>query len=194
MLDAVDTRGDEAGQRVLAEHVRSDAGALVMGGGDGGHQHVIGPQRRQIPHRPVDPVADQLHPAVAAAGLLGQRGGQIPLAFDFDGVATPVAFRAGQMPAGPDDARQVVVVVQDAGVGGRSAVAQQQGTGVTFDLGLGDRLLDRGLAVRPQADVAVRVDQSGNDPPTVPDGFGVGDRLAAQHPVGDPPLDGLAVG
>ncbi len=45
-----------------------------------------------------------------------------------------------------------------------------------------------------EPDVAMRIDQAGNDPAAVPDGFRAADRFAAQDPVGDPPLDDFAVG
>ena len=77
MLDAVDARVDETRQRILAEHVRGDAGAVVVGGVDRRLEHLVGPQWRQIADLAVDPVADQLHPAVAPSRLLGDGIGQL---------------------------------------------------------------------------------------------------------------------
>ncbi len=116
MLDAVDARVDQAGQRVLAEHVRGDPGAVVVRGGDRLREHVVGPQRGQIADVAVDPVTDQLDPAVAAAGLLGHGVGQLRLVLQLDGEPADVALRPGQMPARADDPGQVVVVVEAAGV------------------------------------------------------------------------------
>ena len=93
---------DQAGQRVLAEDVRGDPGAVGVCGVDRGLEHVVGPQRRQIADAAVDPVADQLDPAVAAPRLLGHRGRQLRLVFELDrrsraGSAWvwPDAFRRG---------------------------------------------------------------------------------------------------
>ena len=78
---------------------------------------------------------------------------------------------------------------------GRTAVAQQQRADVAFGLGLRDAPR-RGRRTRrgPEPDVAVRVDQAGEDPAAVEDGVGAGDRLGAEHAVDDPPFDGLPVG
>ena len=43
-------------------------------------------------------------------------------------------------------------------------------------------------AVRAESDVAVRVDEAGQDPAAVEDGVRVGDRFSAQRAVDDPPL------
>ena len=85
------------------------------------------------------------------------------------------------------------MIIEAAGVGGRSAVTQQQSPGRTFGLGLGDGLLQWHLAVRAEPHMAVRVDQSGDDPAAVPDRLGPGDRVGMQDTVDDPPLGGLAV-
>ena len=77
MFDAVDTRVDEARQRVLTEDVRRDAGAVGMRRVDGVAQHVVRPERSKIADLTVDPVPHQLDPAVPAAGLLGHRVGQL---------------------------------------------------------------------------------------------------------------------
>ena len=99
------------------------------------------------------------------------------------------------MAAGADDPRQVVVVVETAGVDRRTRVAQQQCADVAFGLGLRDRIrrdLDRPVLSEP--DVAVRVDEPGQDPSAVENGFGVRDRVGAQQAVHDPPLHRLFVG
>src|SRR4029079_5327862 len=116
----------------------------------------------------VDPVADQLDPAVAAARLFGHREGQLRLVLQFDREPAGIPLGPGQVAAGADDAGQVVAVIEAAGVDRRSRVAQQQRTNVALDFGLRDRLLEFDGAVAPQADVAVRVDQAGPDPPAGP--------------------------
>ena len=47
-------------------------------------EHLVGPQRGQIADPAVDPVADELDPAVAAARLLGHGVGQLRLVVEFD--------------------------------------------------------------------------------------------------------------
>jgi hypothetical protein len=58
VLDAVDPGADQAWKRVGAEHVRGHPGAGGVRGLDGGHEHVVGPERREVAHAAVDPVAD----------------------------------------------------------------------------------------------------------------------------------------
>ncbi|MGC0408869.1 hypothetical protein RKD31_002112 [Streptomyces sp. SAI-163] len=71
MLDAVDTGLDQVAQGVLGEAVRGDAGAQTVGLRDRRLDGAARPAGRQVAEVPVDPVADQLHPAVTAPGLLG---------------------------------------------------------------------------------------------------------------------------
>ena len=73
VLDAVDATLDQSGQRVLAEDVRGDSRTVSMGGVDRCLEHVVGPQWRQIAYATVDPVADQLDPAVATSRLQRHR-------------------------------------------------------------------------------------------------------------------------
>ena len=128
VLDAVDAGVDQAGQRVLAEHVGGDPGPVGVRGVDGRLQHVVGPQRRQVADPAVDPVADELDPAVAPARLLGDLGRQLRFVLDVDRQAADVALGPRDVPARPDDARQVVPVVEAAGVhrrpGSRAAAAR----------------------------------------------------------------------
>jgi hypothetical protein len=165
-----------------------------VGGADGCGQHLVGPQRRQIPYAAVDPVADQLDPAIATLRLQGHRVGELCLVFDVDRQAGDVALGAGQVPAGADDARQVVAVVEAAGVDRRSAVAQQQCAGLTIGLGLRDRLLEFNAASRTQPDMAVGIDQPGQNPAAVENRVGAADRFAADPVIGDPQFDGFFVG
>src|SRR5262249_31916612 len=85
VLDAVDARVEQTRQRILAEHVRGDARALRVRGGDRVDEHRVGPQRREIAYATVDPVAHQLDPAVAEAPLFPPRHGQLRLVLDVDG-------------------------------------------------------------------------------------------------------------
>ena len=84
--------------------------------------------------------------------------------------------------------------VEAAGVHRRTAVTQQQCTRVSFGLRLRDGLVEFDGAVRSQSDMAVRIDESRDDPAAVKDGLGAGDRFGAQNPVGDPPLNRFAIG
>ncbi len=88
---------------------------------------------------------------------------------------------------------QVVAVLDPAGVGGRAAVAQEQGAGVAVVDGLllGGGLVDGTVGVQP--DVAVGVDQPGHDP-ALGRGLGAGDGLERDGTVDDVQVAGLAVG
>jgi hypothetical protein len=69
------------------------------------------------------------------------------------------------VPPGPDDLGQVLAGLQRRGVDRGAAVAQQQGARVAVGAGLRRALLQVGdRAVRAEPDVAVRVDESGDDP------------------------------
>ena len=111
--------GDGVDQRVgelLAEHVGRHPRTVGVRGVDGRRQHIVGPQRGQIPHRPVDPVADQLDPAVAEPGLLGDHVGQLRFVLDVDGQPGAVPLGTSDVAARPDDARQIAACVEAAGV------------------------------------------------------------------------------
>ena len=98
------------------------------------------------------------------------------------------------MPAGADDPRQVVAVIEAAGVHGRTGIAQQQCSDVTFPLGLPDGFVDVDGTARSETDVTVCIDQPRDDPAAVKDILRVGNRLGRQHPTVYPPLHGFAVG
>ena len=103
------------------------------------------------------------------------------------------AFSApGQVLSGPDDAGQIIAVVEAAGIRRRAAVAQQQRPDVAFGLGLNDRVVERDLAMRTEPDVAVGVHQSGQNPAdsgSPEDGVGPGHRFGADVAVDDPQFD-----
>ena len=159
VLDAVDARADQPRQHRLAEAVGGDLGAVLVRDPDRLGERVGRERRRQVAGVAVDPVADQLDPAVAALRLLGDVRRELGR-LDLVGVVADVALGAGDVPTGPDQPRQVLAVVDPRGVGGRPAVAQEQRPGVA----VGDRLLLRRLvvdgAVLVEPDVAVRVDQA----------------------------------
>ena len=96
VLDAVDAGADQAGQRVGAEDVRGDPGAGRVRGVDRRDQHVVGPQRGEVADAAVDPVADQLDPAVARRGLLGHDVGQQRRVVQLDGEPGDVALGPGR--------------------------------------------------------------------------------------------------
>src|ERR1700727_3822964 len=98
------------------------------------------------------------------------------------------------MPTGANDARQVVAIVQAAGVDRRSAVAQQQRADLAFGLSLCDRLVESDAALRPQPDMAMRIDQPGQNPAAVENCVSAADRFAADPTVNDPQFDGFFVG
>src|SRR5690606_41694296 len=128
VLDAVDPGLDQVPQGVLGEAVGGDPGAQAVGLGDGRLDGAARPAGGQVAQVAVDPVADQLDPAVPAPGLLGDVRHQV-LRLDLPGVAADVAAGAGDVPPGPDDLRGGVAVVGPAGGGGRTGGAQQQGAG-----------------------------------------------------------------
>ncbi len=184
VLDAVDAGLDQRRQGLLGEAVRGDARAEPVRLGDGGLDLAARPAGRQVAGLAVDPVTDELDPAVAVAGLPRHVGHEV-LRLDLMRVVADVAAGTGDVPARADDARQVVPVVDPAGVGGRAGVAQQQRARVA----IGDRLLlaGRGVhrAVLVEADVAVGVDQAGQCP-ALDDG---GLARAARPFVRDAPVD-----
>ena len=163
VLDAVDPGLDQAGQDLVTETVGGDARVVVVGHLDRLGERLGREGRFQVSLGPVDPVADELDPAVPGAGLpldgLGQAFG-----LDLVGVVAHVALRTPDVAAGADQPGQVVTGLDPAGVGGGAGVAQEQGAGVA----VGDRLRLGGLlvdgSVRPEPDVAVGIDETGDDP------------------------------
>ena len=156
-----------------------------VGRGDRLDEDVIAPQRREIAGAPVDPVADQLDPAVAAAGLLATSAGSCDSSSI--SIGRPGMYRLGRaMAAGADDARQVVALVEAAGVDGRPGVAQQQGARVALDLGLAMASSASVAATGPSPTWQWASTRPGMIQPPVrtPEhGLGAGDRLGAEHAV-----------
>ena len=156
--------GGEVAQRLLAEAVRRHPGALLVGRRDRLGEHVGRPARREVAGVAVDPVADQLDPAVAGAGLEPHLLDEL-LGLDLPGEVADVAAGPGDVPAGAHQAGQVVAGVCTHRVSaGRPGVAQQQRPGVAVGqrLRLGGRVVDGAVGAQP--DVAVRVDQAGQHP------------------------------
>src|SRR5699024_1987373 len=116
-------------------------------------------QGGEVARSPVDPVADELDPAVPGPGLGPDPGDEL-LRLDLVGIVADVALRAGDVPAGADDLRQVVPLVDPAGVGGRARVPDQERARIPVRarLLLARRLVDRAVGV--EADVAVGVHEA----------------------------------
>lgn len=111
----------------------------------------------------------------------------------FDAVVADVPLRPRDVPSGPDQARQVVAVVDPPRVGRAAGVAKEQGTAVP----VGERLplldLRRNGAVGVQPDVAVCVHQSRHEV-ALRDRPSVRDRFVRDAPVDDVQLTVLPFG
>jgi hypothetical protein len=93
-----------------------------------------------------------------------------------------------------DDPGSIVLVVEEAGVGGGSGVAHEQRAAA----GVGPGLVVKAgpvvhRPVRAQADVAVGVDEAGNDPAMSGDRLGAGHRFEGEASVDDPEIALLVV-
>src|SRR5450631_740164 len=104
VLDTVDAGRGEITQGLLTEAVSGHPGTLLVRGRDGWGQGVTRPAGAEVSGVPVDPVADQLDPAVTGAGLPSDVAGQV-LWLDLMGVVADVASRSGNVPARSNDAR-----------------------------------------------------------------------------------------
>ena len=106
-----------------------------------------------------------------------------------------VPLRPGDVLPAADDARGVGLVVEEAGVGGRAGVAHKQGAGCGVGPGL---VAELGRVVhRPcggEADVAVGIDEPGNDPAAGGDGVGPCHRFEGDATVDDPEVALLIAG
>ena len=108
-------------------------------------------------------------------GRLGDHLGDEVGRLDLDAQAADVAVRAGDVPAGADQPGQVVALLDGAVVDRRAGVAQQQGSGGAVQQRLRDLAVHIGdVTRRRQADMAVRVDQTRDDPAAVDDRLGLG--------------------
>jgi hypothetical protein len=104
VLDAVGAGGGEVAQRLLPEAVRGHPRPLLVGGSHRPGEHVGRPARGEVAGVAVDPVADELDPAVARAGLDAHLVDEL-LGLDLPGVVADVAPRAGDVPTRAHEAR-----------------------------------------------------------------------------------------
>ena len=140
MLDAVGAGGGEVVERGLAEAVRRHPRALLVGRGDRVGEDVDGPAGSQVAGVAVDPVADQLDPAVARLRLDAHAVDEL-VRLDLVGVVADVAAGPGDVPPRPDDLGQVLALVDPPRVRRRAGVADEQRARVAVGerLGLGGR-------------------------------------------------------
>ena len=171
-----------AGQRVGAEDVRGDPGPRGVRGGDRRDQHVVGPQRGEVAAVAVDPVADQLDPAVAAAACsrtaCGSSAGRRARRRGRD-----VALGPAEVPAGADDPRQVGAVVAAAGcrpaIRSRGSAACRR-PGRSAPARAASARLDRRRRCRSRRGSARRPGPGSSQPPSA-DGLRAGHRLGGDH-------------
>ena len=116
---------DQAGQHARPEAVGRHLRALGVGGVDRRGERLGGEARRQVALVAVDPVPHQLDPPVAGAGLLRGVRRQL-VGLDLVGVVADVALGAADVATAADQPRQVVAVLDPAGVGGAAGVTDQQ--------------------------------------------------------------------
>ena len=155
---------DQVGQRLLAEDVGGDPGAPLVGRRHRGLERLPRPQRREVAGLALDPVADELDPAVAALGLLRDVRRPARRARPRGrSCGCSASGRARWRPARISRGRSSRSWIQDVSAA-EPASRMQQRAGVA----VGERLLlldlGRHGAVRVEPDVAVRVDEPGDDP------------------------------
>src|SRR5690606_17310227 len=102
-----------------AEDMGGHARAKLVRPRDGGLERIPRPARAEVSAVAVDPVADQLDPAVPAARLLLHIGDQL-VRLDLPAVVADVALGPSDVPAGADDPGQVVTAIDPPGVGRRA--------------------------------------------------------------------------
>ena len=169
VLDAVDACVDELGRSLLGEAVGRDTGAEFMSTIDCFLRDVSRPQRCQVPLSTVDPVTDELDPAVTCSSLTIHLGDEV-FRGDLGCVVADVALGTSDVTSGADDSRQVVAIVNPMGVTRGPSVADEEGAGPRLgaSLVLSRLLVDGTMAVQP--DVVVSVNQARDDPTTVGEG------------------------
>ena len=192
MLDAVDAGGHQLVDRLFTEAVRGDAGPLLVCGGDRGGRDIRGPQGRQVPHRSVDPVPDELDPPVAVACLVTHLLDEL-LRLHLGTQVPDVAQRPGDVPARTDQPRQLRGLLHPPGVGRRPRIPDQHGARRQVRLGLGPRGLRAHRPLRAEPDVAVGVHEAGDHPRVRRDRLGPGHGLIDKHTVDDPHLPRLGL-
>jgi hypothetical protein len=115
VLDAVGAGGGEVVQGLFAEAVSGDPHPLLVGRSDRLRQHVDRPAGREVATVPVDPVADELDPAVAGSRLQSDLLDEL-LRLDLPRVVADVATRPRDVTPCTHELGQVVSVVDPAGV------------------------------------------------------------------------------
>ena len=193
MLDAIDAGLDQFGHRLFLEAVGGHPGTEFVGPVDGRFGDVGGPQRCQVAAVTINPVPHQLDPAVAPLDLFLEGGDQV-VRVDLSGEVANVALGTGNVATGSDHPGQVVALIDPVGVGRGTGVAHQQRAGISISECLAFSFVRPYGASMVQADVAVGIDQPGNDPAVAGDGDGVGDRLGANDALADPQVTLPALG
>jgi len=85
VLEAVDAGGQQVGKRCFSEDMCRHARAELVRLADSGDEHVGGPARAEVADLAVDPVTDDLHPAVSTTCLFRNRLDEV-LRLDFHSV------------------------------------------------------------------------------------------------------------
>src|SRR3546814_10892120 len=98
--------------------------AVLVRDPEGLGKHLGREARGQVTVRTRDPVPHQLHPALTALRLDGDLGSKVG-GLHLGCVVADVALCAGDVPAGADQPRQVLALVDPAGVGGRAARSEE---------------------------------------------------------------------
>jgi len=195
VLQAVHAGGEQSRDRLVRERVRGDPRPRRVRPRDRVREQVIRPQRAQVRRRAlgaVDPVGDDLDPAVPVRGFLRHRLGQSRDVVQFPREVPEVALGSREVMTRADEIGQVRAPVDPARVRGRARVADEQGAGVA----VGDRLRLRGFDVdgarRPEPHMAVHVHEPGQHPALEHDVRGSRRPLERQQPADRPALAGLA--
>src|SRR5699024_1090972 len=145
---------------------------VIVGGLDGSGEGLLVEGRHQVAGITLDPVTDQLHPAVATLRLLGyvrrQLGG-----LELVGVVPDVALGPGRVAAGANEPGQGIALPHPARVRGGSTVTKQPRACVPVGGRLALALVVVGSPLGVQADVTVSIDEPWDDP-------SLGDRLGSR--------------
>src|SRR5690606_34700639 len=108
-------------------------------------------------------------------------------------VVADVAASPGDVPTGPHDPRQVITLVDPAGVGRRAGIAQEEHAGLAVGHRLAFGFVVGHSSMAVETDVTVQIDQSRQDP-AGSHALGAGDRLIGDPAVVDPQVSVLSFG